>query len=52
MCFSNGSFGEKMRKGINFSEKGHILKMCPYEHQTLTLTLCQSVRECPNFLKL
>ena len=38
--------------GTVFSEKGRYLKKCLYEDHTLSLTLCQLVRECPNFLKI
>ena len=40
------------KNGNVFSEKGHIFNICLYVHETLTLIICQSVRKCPNFLKL
>ena len=40
------------KNGNVFTEKGHIFKICLYVHETLTLIICQSVRKCPNFLKL
>jgi hypothetical protein len=38
--------------GTIFRKKGQLLKKCKNEDHTLSLTLCQSVRECPNFLKI
>jgi hypothetical protein len=38
--------------GTTFTEKGQYLKKRLYEFHTLSLSLCQSVRECPNFLKI
>ena len=38
--------------GTTFSEKGHFLKKCKNDDHTLSLNLCQSVRECPKILKI
>jgi hypothetical protein len=38
--------------GTVFSEKGRYLKKCLYEDHTLSLTICQSVRESPKILKI
>ena len=38
--------------GTTFTEKGHFLKKCKNDDHTLSLTLCQSVRECPKILKI
>ena len=42
---------KKWENGTVFSEKSQYLKKCLYEPHTLSLTLCQSVRECPKILK-
>ena len=38
--------------GTTFTETGQYMKKCPYDDHTLSLSLCQSVRECPKFLKI
>ena len=38
--------------GTTFPETGQYMKKCPYDDHTLSLSLCQSVRECPKFLKI
>ena len=38
--------------GTSFTETGQYLKKCLYDDHTLSLSLCQSVRECPKFLKI
>ena len=38
--------------GTTFTETGQYMKKCPYDDHTLSLSLCQSVKECPKFLKI
>ena len=40
------------KNGLVFSEKDRLFKIYLYVHETLTLITCQSVRKCPDFLKL
>ena len=44
--------GKNWENETVLSEKGQLLKKCIYEDHTLSLTLCQSVRECPKILKI
>ena len=38
--------------GTIFMKKGKLLKKCINEDHTLSLSLCQSVSECPKILKI